>query len=103
MKSRPKCNYTVKRSLDALRRSVLASEMTQEKPDYLCHTISLRSLRNRGWDMKPVQAKTEGVMRKIVDFHLDEDLDWVAELECGHPRQVRHKPPWTCLACRRAN
>jgi hypothetical protein len=52
---------------------------------------------------------------------LDENLDWVAELECGHQQRVRHNPPWThrhwvttaegrrahighelrCLACRR--
>jgi hypothetical protein len=45
--------------------------------------------------MKPIQAKAEGAMRKIVDFQLDENLDWVAELECGHRRHVRHNPPWT--------
>jgi hypothetical protein len=32
--------------------------------------------------------------RKIVDFHKDEHGDWVADLECGHGRHVRHKPPW---------
>ena len=36
-----------------------------------------------------------GQPRKIVGFHLDEKLDWVAELECGHKQQVRHNPPWT--------
>lgn len=44
--------------------------------------------------MKPAQART-GVPRKIVDFHLDENLDWVAELECAHHQLVRHNPPWT--------
>ena len=34
--------------------------------------------------MKPIRAKIVGTLRKIVDFHLDENLDWVAELECGH-------------------
>jgi hypothetical protein len=45
--------------------------------------------------MKPAQAKVAGRMRKIVDFHLGENLDWVAELECGHQQHVRHNPPWT--------
>jgi hypothetical protein len=44
--------------------------------------------------MKPMQAKSVGIPRKIVDFHLDEDCEWVAELECGHQQQVRHNPPW---------
>ena len=43
--------------------------------------------------MKPMQAKSVGIPRKIVDFHLDEDCEWVAELECGHQQQVRHNPP----------
>ncbi|HSU83568.1 MAG TPA: DUF3565 domain-containing protein [Thermoanaerobaculia bacterium] len=33
--------------------------------------------------------------RKIVGFHQDERLDWVADLECGHGQHVRHNPPWT--------
>ena len=45
--------------------------------------------------MKPVQAKLAGTLRRIVGFHLDENLDWVAELECGHQQHVRHNPPWT--------
>jgi hypothetical protein len=44
--------------------------------------------------MKPMQAKSAAVLRKIVDFHLDENDDWVAELECGHQQHVRHNPPW---------
>jgi hypothetical protein len=44
--------------------------------------------------MQPMQAKSVGVPRKIVDFHLDEDCEWVAELECGHQQHVRHNPPW---------
>jgi hypothetical protein len=35
------------------------------------------------------------IPRKIVDFHLDEFFDWVADLECGHQQHVRHNPPWT--------
>jgi hypothetical protein len=31
--------------------------------------------------------------RKIVGFHKDEELHWVAELECGHNQHVRHNPP----------
>jgi hypothetical protein len=40
--------------------------------------------------MKPIQAKATGTMRKIVDFHLDGNFDWIAELECGHEQHVRH-------------
>jgi len=43
--------------------------------------------------MKPIQAKATGTMRKIVDFHLDGNFDWLAELECGHEQHVR--PPFT--------
>lgn len=32
--------------------------------------------------------------RRIVDFHVDDDGDWVADLECGHTQHVRHRPPW---------
>lgn len=43
--------------------------------------------------MKP-KPQLEGLLQKIVAFHLDERLDWVADLECGHQQQVRHNPPW---------
>jgi hypothetical protein len=33
--------------------------------------------------------------RRIVAFHQDEHGDWVAVLECGHTRHVRHTPPWS--------
>lgn len=32
--------------------------------------------------------------QKITGFHLDEDDDWVAELECHHGQHVRHNPPF---------
>jgi hypothetical protein len=32
--------------------------------------------------------------RKIIGFHQDGQGDWVADLECGHTRHVRHNPPW---------
>lgn len=32
--------------------------------------------------------------RRIVGFHTDEEDDWVADLDCGHTRHVRHRPPW---------
>jgi hypothetical protein len=35
-----------------------------------------------------------GVERIVVGFHQDERADWVADLECGHRRHMRHKPPW---------
>ncbi|MBT3923562.1 MAG: DUF3565 domain-containing protein [Nitrospina sp.] len=31
--------------------------------------------------------------RKISGFHQDEEIFWVAELECGHNQHVRHRPP----------
>jgi hypothetical protein len=34
------------------------------------------------------------VERAIVGFHKDEEGHWVADLECGHTRHVRHDPPW---------
>lgn len=35
-----------------------------------------------------------GIARRITGFHLDEENDWVADLECGHTQHVRHNPPW---------
>ena len=35
------------------------------------------------------------MQRRITGFHQDEEEHWVAELECGHNRHVRHDPPWT--------
>lgn len=32
--------------------------------------------------------------RTIVDYHKDENDDWVAELDCCHGQHVRHKPPF---------
>ena len=32
--------------------------------------------------------------QKITGFHLDEQNDWVAELECHHGQHVRHQPPF---------
>lgn len=34
------------------------------------------------------------MLRLITGFHTENDGDWVAELECGHQRHVRHNPPW---------
>jgi len=31
--------------------------------------------------------------RKIINFDKDDEGDWRAELDCGHFRHVRHKPP----------
>jgi hypothetical protein len=38
--------------------------------------------------------KQQGVARKIVAFHLDDEGHWVADLDCGHGQHVRHDPPW---------
>jgi hypothetical protein len=32
--------------------------------------------------------------RRIVDFHQDEEGQWVAALECGHNQRLRHNQPW---------
>jgi hypothetical protein len=32
--------------------------------------------------------------RKIVDYHIDAENHWVAELDCGHGQHVRDDPPW---------
>ncbi|MBC3765095.1 DUF3565 domain-containing protein [Neptunicella marina] len=34
------------------------------------------------------------MQRAIVEFYQDEQLHWIAELECGHCQHIRHKPPW---------
>ena len=31
----------------------------------------------------------------VVGFRLDEHGDWIARLDCGHERHVRHDPPWS--------
>jgi hypothetical protein len=36
-----------------------------------------------------------GRPQTILDFHQDENDDWVADLACGHSQHVRHNPPWT--------
>ena len=36
----------------------------------------------------------QGIERRIVGFHQDEEHHWVADLECGHGQHVRHDPPW---------
>ena len=36
----------------------------------------------------------QGIPRRIVGFHRDEEGHWVADLECGHTVHVRHDPPW---------
>jgi len=44
---------------------------------------------------------------KITGFHIDDEGHWVAELDCGHQRHVRHLPPfqdreWVTTAAGRA-
>lgn len=34
------------------------------------------------------------MQRAITGFHRDAENHWVADLECGHTRHVRHNPPW---------
>lgn len=34
------------------------------------------------------------MLRQILTFNQDESGDWVAGLECGHTRHVRHRPPF---------
>lgn len=33
-------------------------------------------------------------MPRITGFHQDDERHWVAELDCGHQRHVRHLPPY---------
>lgn len=33
-------------------------------------------------------------LRRITGFHRDEEDHWVARLDCGHTRHVRHDPPF---------
>ena len=47
------------------------------------------------------------MLRRITGFRQDEEAQWVAELDCGHARHVRHAPPfvereWTRTAEDRA-
>jgi len=37
---------------------------------------------------------TDWPERRIIGFHQDDEGHWVADLECGHTRHVRHDPPW---------
>ena len=34
------------------------------------------------------------MQRLIIGFRRDAVGDWIAELDCGHARHVRHNPPW---------
>ena len=36
----------------------------------------------------------ERPLRRITGYHIDDEDQWVAELECGHTQHVRHDPPW---------
>jgi hypothetical protein len=36
--------------------------------------------------------------RRIIGYHRDDELHWVARLECGHDQHLRHDPPWTSRA-----
>lgn len=35
------------------------------------------------------------VPRRILGFERDAVADWIAQLDCGHRRHIRHRPPWT--------
>jgi hypothetical protein len=35
-----------------------------------------------------------GMERRILGFVQDDGGDWVAQLDCGHRRHVRHRPPF---------
>jgi hypothetical protein len=46
--------------------------------------------------MKPQpQLQAQGLPRKIIGYHRNEQSDWIADLDCGHQKHVRHDPPWT--------
>lgn len=44
--------------------------------------------------MRPDPRHGRAVPRRVVGFHRDDEGHWVADLECGHTRHVRHDPPW---------
>ncbi|MEL6344740.1 MAG: DUF3565 domain-containing protein [Myxococcota bacterium] len=51
----------------------------------------------------PIQT----VSRSVVGFFQDDEMHWVARLDCGHNRHMRHNPPmvsrpWVLTAERRA-
>jgi hypothetical protein len=50
--------------------------------------IGLSGVKQAHYDCRQMAEQT------IVGFHLDQQGDWVAELECGHGQHVRHRPPW---------
>jgi hypothetical protein len=45
-------------------------------------------------DAKPNRKGKTGMEQRIVGFHMDDEHHWVADLQCGHTRHVRHDPPW---------
>jgi hypothetical protein len=45
------------------------------------------------YGMRPAEPAGLVISSKIVDFHLDDGDEWVAELDCGHEQRVRHNPP----------
>jgi hypothetical protein len=34
------------------------------------------------------------MLRAVIGFEQDDEMHWVARLECGHGVHVRHDPPW---------
>jgi len=34
------------------------------------------------------------MQKQVVRFYQDEEMDMVAELECGHSQHMRHNSPW---------
>jgi len=41
---------------------------------------------------RPEEARAASL---VVGLREDERGDWIARLDCGHERHVRHDPPWT--------
>jgi Protein of unknown function (DUF3565) len=44
---------------------------------------------------KNLIGAADAVKQSIIGFQQDDELHWVATLECGHTQHVRHNPPWT--------
>ena len=42
----------------------------------------------------PAPSDQPAAYRAITGFHQDAELQWVADLECGHGQHIRHDPPW---------
>jgi hypothetical protein len=48
----------------------------------------------RRYETQASDSSGDDVQDRYVMFHLDEHLDWIADLACGHERQLEHTSLW---------